>query len=309
MKARPPSSIRVAISTNTGRCCGRTGCGCATSSRRIARKTSKGAAPSCDVENYKRYLESTALKRKIAGVHASRSDILDEMTAPALGRRVSGRQMLSARRHGKHLFARLDDGAWLTFHFGMTGNLKLYKSAEDEPEYERLRFDFMDGHRLAFIDRRMLARAGATDDPDAYIEAHGLGPDALALAEKDFAALIAKRKGQAKSALMDQGLIAGIGNVFSDEILFQAGLHPQANLDRLSAKQVRTLYKSVQKVLKEAVDRGAGSEDFADRLPARWLIPQRAKGGRCPRGHGEVKSLKFSGRTAYFCPACQPLDS
>lgn len=128
----------------------------------------------------------------------------------------------------------------------------------------------------------------------------------MGLGAKDFAARIAGRKGQVKSTLMEHSVVAGIGNVFSDEILFHARLHPQARIDGLSAKKVRALPGSVRKVLKEAIKRGAGGEEFEGRLPASWLIPRRHECARCPRGNGEIRSLKFSGRTAYFCPACQP---
>jgi len=108
-----------------------------------------------------------------------------------------------------------------------------------------------------------------------------------------------------KSALMDQSLMAGIGNIFADEILFQARVHPATKLDRLEKAEIERLYRAIKDVLETAIAHGAGSEQFLDRLPAGYILPQRKKGGRCPRCGAEIECLKIGGRTSYFCPRCQ----
>ena len=108
-----------------------------------------------------------------------------------------------------------------------------------------------------------------------------------------------------KSLLMDQAVIAGIGNIYSDEILFQAGVHPRARSDRLSADAKKRLFSCLKEVLQTAVDAGAGAERLVDRLPKTFFIPHREKGAQCPRCGGEITTVKFSSRTAYHCPRCQ----
>jgi formamidopyrimidine-DNA glycosylase len=101
-------------------------------------------------------------------------------------------------------------------------------------------------------------------------------------------------------------VMAGIGNIYSDEILFQARLRPQTRADWLDAGARKCLFRQIKEVLETAIVRGAGTERLIDRLPRSFLIPYRQKGGRCPRCGSEIATAKISGRTAYYCPRCQP---
>jgi formamidopyrimidine-DNA glycosylase len=261
-----------------------------------------------DVECYRRVLERHGLRREIAGVRVSERRILDGVTPKRLAEGLVGAAFAATRRHGKHLLARLDRGGWLALHFGMSGALAPFAADEDEPDYTRVRFDFEDGGHLAYISRRLLGRVGLADDADAFVRDHELGPDALALARDRgaFMARIAGTKRAVKPALMDQGLIAGIGNEYSDEILWQARIHPQARLDKLDDDALARLHRALRRVLETAVARGAGSEAFLDRLPKGWLLPRRVKDGTCPRCAKPLAIIRSGGRTAYLCPACQP---
>lgn len=113
-----------------------------------------------DVENYRRHLEATALRGKIAGVEVASARVLRGVSGRKLAAALSGRRPESTRRHGKQLLAALDDGAWLTLHFGMTGRLARYTAAQEPPRHERLRLDFAGGGHLAFVDQRLLGRVG-----------------------------------------------------------------------------------------------------------------------------------------------------
>lgn len=261
-----------------------------------------------DVENFRRFLNANALGKPIAHVEVGSAKILRGVTAARLGSALDGRRMTGSRRHGKHLLAALDDGMWLTLHFGMTGRLAYFERLAEDPAHDRLRLDFADGHHLAYVDMRMLGEIGLAADADAFIAEIGLGPDALdpSLDEAVFVALLAGRRGAAKAALMDQSLLAGIGNVYSDEILFQARLHPKIRVQDLDASRVSELFRVMKRVLQTAIDRGAGSEELADRLPADYLLPRRKEGAECPRCGAAIAAMKAAGRTAYFCPACQP---
>jgi formamidopyrimidine-DNA glycosylase len=104
---------------------------------------------------------------------------------------------------------------------------------------------------------------------------------------------------------MEQQVIAGIGNIYSDEILFQARINPTEQIDKLSPAQLKRLFVEMRRVLKTAVARGAGSERFVDRMPKGFLLPERKRGGHCPRCRSVLKVFKVDGRTGYCCPRCQ----
>ena len=260
-----------------------------------------------DVELFRRYLDQTCKGRVIRRVAINDPKMLSGIASDAFAARLEGARILESRRHGKHLLIRLAPAGWITMHFGLTGALRHLQSDEAEPPYSRVRFDFADGHHLAYVNLRRLGAVGLVEDADSFIAAERLAPDALD-PQFDFAAFeraLSDRKRDVKSVLMDQTAIAGIGNIYSDEILFQAGIHPKARTDRLGLDARRLLFRQLKHVLETAVERGSGAELSPDALPRSFLLPQRKKGGRCPRCGGEVRTAKFSGRTAYYCPHCQ----
>ncbi|MEJ2433310.1 MAG: bifunctional DNA-formamidopyrimidine glycosylase/DNA-(apurinic or apyrimidinic site) lyase [Pseudolabrys sp.] len=260
-----------------------------------------------DVENFKRTLDRTARNKKIAHVEVRAGKILQGVSARKLARALTGRKLTRSRRHGKHLFARIGNGPWLALHFGMTGYFADFKKLEDDPAHDRLRLDFNNGTHFAFVNQRKFGKLHLVDAPDDLIGEEKLGPDALdkKLTLKKFRALLGDRRGAIKAALMDQNLIAGIGNVYSDEILFQARLHPQTQVEDLDDTQVGNLYRVMRRVLQTAIKKGAGSEQLFERAPASYLLRHRESGAKCPRCGGKVKTMKAGGRTAYYCPKCQ----
>jgi formamidopyrimidine-DNA glycosylase len=261
-----------------------------------------------DVELYKRYLDEHALRQRIEHVAVGDARILGELSARAFATTLRGNRFEESRRHGKHLLVRLGRAGWLTLHFGMTGSLVYFPKGEDDPPYDRVRFAFEGGAHLAYVNRRMLGRVGLTEDADAFIRAEGLGPDALdpAFDLAAFTAALSGRRRDVKSVLMDQGLIAGIGNIYADEILFQARLHPKTPMTALDERQRAELFEQIKAVLRTAIAQSAGAEAFLERLPDHYLLPQRDKGGRCPRCGAALATLKAAGRTSYYCPRCQP---
>lgn len=260
-----------------------------------------------DVEGFKAELARNALGKVIAGVIVSDARILGELTARTFSARLAGARLVAVRRHGKYLMAEIDRGGWLILHFGMTGGLYFVRKGAEEPAFTRLRLDFAEDGALAYTNKRMLGHIGLADAPDDVIAEEKLGPDALD-AHFDFEAFkeaVAGTTRSVKSVLMDQHIIAGIGNIYSDEILFQARLDPSLRIKDLSAGALKQLYVEMRKVLEVAIASGTGSEQFVDRLPKGSLLPERKKGGRCPRCHAPLKILKMQGRTAYCCPRCQ----
>lgn len=261
-----------------------------------------------DVELYRRRIDAAALQRDIADVEVLDARILDGVAPDRFRRVLRGNRLEATRRHGKHLLVRLARDGWLTLHFGMSGEAVAYGADDPAPRFTRIRFDFAAGAHLAYISRRMLGRVGLADDAESFIAAHGLGPDAL---DPGFDAaalhrLLSGRRKDVKAVLMDQGALAGIGNIFADEILFQARLHPRTPAQNIDQPKARRLHQTMREVLEKAIERGAGSEQFVERLPATWLLPHRRKDAPCPAGcGGTVATLKSGGRTTYFCPSCQ----
>jgi formamidopyrimidine-DNA glycosylase len=255
-----------------------------------------------DVEVYRRELESKALNQRIAAVEVKTPRILGRFPAKRLIERLEGRRFTGTRRHGKRLYAALDDGGFLGMHFGMTGALRYFTGEDPEPAFDRVRIDFANGRHLGYYNRRMIGRVALIPDADADVAERRLGPDALDLDLKTFKQRIGRSRGAVKSVLMDQTLIAGIGNIYTDEILFQARVHPKTPAAALDAATLARMHKTMRSVLKKAIQRGADPE----RLPRHFLIPCREAGEKCPSCGGKIARVALGGRSTYFCPRCQP---
>jgi formamidopyrimidine-DNA glycosylase len=214
---------------------------------------------------------------------------------------VEGKRFESTRRHGKHLFVGLDGAGWLTVHFGMTGSFVYFKENAQGPAHDRIVFELDNGYKLAYVNPRLFGRVGLTGNIEAFLRARELGPDACTIPVADFVQRVGSKRSAVKSALMDQSLIAGIGNIYSDEILFQAGIHPKRSTGDLSEREVREIHKALRKVLGKAIEKHADPR----KLPRSYLLPHREEGARCPGCSGVVEKVKVSGRSGYCCPTCQ----
>ena len=133
---------------------------------------------------------------------------------------------------------RAGDELWLRLHFGMTGSLEYLKHDEVSPKTARVIFRFADNCRLAFDDQRKFGEIELIEDVDEFLQTRGLGPDALEIGLSEFKAILGKHRGAVKAILLNQQLIAGIGNLYADEILFRARMHPATEAARLSDKDL-----------------------------------------------------------------------
>lgn len=255
-----------------------------------------------DVEVFKRYLNATGLHQKIDQVELRDKKVLGKASAGNISNTLKGRQFESTRRHGKHLFVELSDDGWLVLHFGMTGFLQYFKGEEEDPRYHMLVISFDNGYHLAYCSRRKLGTIDLTDNPDTFIDQERLGPDALELNFDRFEQLLKGRRGSIKSLLMNQQAMAGLGNIYSDEILFQAGIHPKTAVDTLTDELRQQLFDKMREVLDTAIDCKADPEN----LPPGYLLPRRHEGEPCPHCDRPIEQIKVSGRTAYYCPGKQP---
>jgi formamidopyrimidine-DNA glycosylase len=210
--------------------------------------------------------------------------------------------LAQSARYGKHLFINLEGDGWLHLHFGMSGFVKTAAPSAPDTEHPRVVIIFEDNTRLIYDNRRMIGKVGITPSPETFIQEKGLGPDALRVDSDDFSARLTTAKGKIKQVLMDQRVLAGIGNEYSDEILFQMGIHPETAVQSLGPDTVQRLYKIMKEVLTGAVESGADLQ----RMPPYFFLTRRKRGGTCPKGHGTLTQLTIAGRTAYICPVCQP---
>lgn len=261
-----------------------------------------------DVEVFNRLVLDRCRGRMIERAVVSDPGILEGISAKALERRLKSQRLLSSKRHGKHLFIQLSEAGALAMHFGTNGSLQFIQGAEAEPSYTRLRLDFAKGDRLAYVNPRRLGRVSLAESAEAYIAKAGLGPDALdaAFDRQAFTAILAGSKRNLKFVLMDQGLMAGIGNIYSDEILFQARIYPGIAADHLQVEAASRLFRAMRKTLETAIRCRAGSEHAIERLPKGFLLPQRRPGGRCPNCGAPLSTARQAGRTSYYCSRCQP---
>src|SRR5437867_11658722 len=254
-----------------------------------------------DVESFRRYFDATSLHQRIDDVDVRNAYVLKGVSGRELARRLKGRSFESTRRHGKHLFVRADSNVWLRLHFGMSGFLRYFKGEEKAPPHTRVLFVFAKDYRLAFDDQRKFGEVGLVNEVDEFLKKRALGPDALDVDISQFKDILAKHRGAVKSILMNQRLIAGIGNIYADEILFHARIHPAIQIARLNDKALTKLFRGTHYVLRKAIAAKADT----NQMPQSWLLPHRGKGGKCPRCGRGLKSATIGGRTAWFCPHCQ----
>jgi formamidopyrimidine-DNA glycosylase len=249
-----------------------------------------------DVEGFRRYFNRHAAGKRMREVEVPAPAIVRNTSGAALARALRGRRLAKSERRGKWLLAPTGEPL-LLFHFGMTGG---FRWNDERHRHDRLVLHFADG-ALAYRNMRMLGGVWLVAGKAGAEGVTGpLGPDAATVDREGLAHLLERRRGGLKAALMDQRLIAGIGNELSDEILWQARLAPTRRVPDLSERETGALHRASRKVLVESMRRG--------RIPRhpRWITSQRrARQPRCPRCRGAVRRDRIAGRTAYWCPHCQ----
>ncbi len=257
-----------------------------------------------EVNAKKDHFNRVALQQPIEKVDLiDTSYILKDIDGPAFAERLRGRTFVGSYRRGKYFFAELDNGHYVLLHFGMSGRFRYYESLENQPKHERFAFQFENGCRMGFDCPRKLARIHYIEDLQGFIEAKNLGEDALKLQEADFMDLTQGRRGTLKGFLLNQRYLAGMGNLYVDEVCWQQNIHPASTVGALSEQQRRALFRNMQQVLAKAVELDAVYANY----PEEWLWNQRSKEGRCPRDGRVLERDKVAGRSTYYCPDCQEL--
>ncbi len=256
-----------------------------------------------DVEGFRRLLQSHVVDEQITSVEVRDRGVLRDRSSDEFVQKLEGRRFGEPDRQGKWLLAPTD-GPTLVFHFGMTGSL-IWEGADGELQrFDRVSISVGNG-RLIFRDQRKLRGLWLADDEDGLAKILGeQGPDALGLSGQRLTERLAGRNGALKSVLMDQRVVAGLGNMLSDEVLWRARIHPTRPFRDLQSRERQDLGRCVQRVLRASVQVGA--------IPRRatWLSSQRSRPDpHCPRCRSRLETSRVGGRTSYWCPACQPIST
>ncbi|MCF7916916.1 MAG: hypothetical protein K9L61_03975 [Candidatus Omnitrophica bacterium] len=253
-----------------------------------------------DVEIFRRYLSRTSLNKKIKEVEIDTAKIVEGISVSKLKKELQGKKFKTTKRIGKNLFVKIDK-KWVLFHFGMTGFFKYFKDKKDKPKHTRLLISFSNGNNLSFVNTRLLGKVSIVEDLDNYLNQKKIGPDALKIDYKYFKQIVDKANKNIKSFFMDQSKLAGSGNIYTDEILYQAKIKPKQKANKLSDKEKKKVFNKMKYVLKKAIDYQADPE----KIPNSWLLNHRDQSEQCPRCGKKIKKIKISGRSAYFCKNCQ----
>lgn len=246
-----------------------------------------------DVESFRKYARRL-LDKKIITVKIMVDSII-KTSESTLRKHLLNNKLVSTGRHGKYLFLKISDGYFLVVHFGMTGSLSYYEN--EKPEHPALILELSNNHNFSINSVRKFGEINITESKREYIKNKGLGPDALSLKQDEFMSIIKKHKGMIKTFLMNQHLIAGIGNVYADEILFQSRIHPETNINELKVNDYENIYSKTMSILKTAVKNNADPE----KMPSNYLLRIRKKNNKCPLCLGRIQKISVGGRPTYYC--------
>jgi formamidopyrimidine-DNA glycosylase len=275
-----------------------------------------------EVEVVRRDLEKEVVGRRVKAVevrphrnamrvirrHARRKEFAD---------RLSGKKITKVDRRGKYVLLHLDDGDVLVVHFGMSGQFLRGTKRQSLPAHTHVVIEFQQGGDLRFIDPRTFGEmfVAAGDELGKVKELDHIAIDPLedTFTWQEFSAELARRAARLKGLLMDQKFVSGLGNIYSDEVLFAAGLRHDRQSDTLSSQEVRRLYRAIREVVQDAIRyRGTTLDDEAyvdlfgkpGEFQAELKVYGR-KGLACRRCRTPIDVVKISGRNSYFCPQCQ----
>ena len=269
-----------------------------------------------EVETVLRGLRKRALGRRIVEVEVLHTGVIAGDVEEFISN-ITGRTTVAARRKGKVLAVELaGPGAsgtkYLILRLGMTGQVTIQPVAAPLEPHTHVRIIFQGGaEELRFRDVRRFGRLRCSTRQELDVLLRGLGPDAQQATEEEFLRAMRGRRGAIKSWLLNQQGVSGLGNIYADEALFEAGIHPLAQPDRVSPAAGHRLYRAMQKVLKRAVNlQGTTFRDYIDieGRPGNYLQRLRVyqkTDGPCPRCGSSIRRVVIAGRSSHYCPQCQ----
>lgn len=267
-----------------------------------------------EVEYVARQLRETLLGRRFTGVDVRWERAIQGMEPQRFASEVTGRAISGVGRRAKYLLLTLDDGRLLIAHRRMSGNMLLRGAGQDEPPYARVVFCLDDGRRLYYTDPRKFGRLMLVC-PDALPRALAeLGPEPLeaAFTPSILAERLAGSRRALKAALLDQRVVAGLGNIYADEALFRAGIHPLRPAGSLTTEELARLHAGIQGALTTGIAHGGTTfgrhRDLYDEAGSNLehVEVYRRTGQPCPRCGTLIARITVAQRGTHFCPHCQP---
>jgi formamidopyrimidine-DNA glycosylase len=232
------------------------------------------------------------LDREIVAVDDRDSYVCRPHAPGEIAAALTGRRLTRAHRRGKFLWVETDDdGPDLGLHLGMAGRIAVDEDAPPQG-WDRFALDFAGGGRMALRDKRRLGRA--VIEPDF---SH-IGPDAAEVARAVFRERVGRGTTAIKARLLDQGVIAGVGNLLADETLWRARLSPRRVAGELSDHELDRLRRELRAAVRDAIRNGG--------VHTGRFMPARERGGACPRCRTPLERDTIGGRTTFWCPRCQP---
>ena len=277
-----------------------------------------------EVETVARGLRQTILGRRILSVSLGKTDFIDDPVA--LEEQLPGCTIQAVERFGKFMLLRLSaaasardvssngdsSSASLLVHLGMTGQLAPSPAAQPREKHTHLSLSLDDGRELRYTDARRFGRVAYLAGAPLAQELAGFGADPLEVSAEEFAQRICRRRARIKALLLDQRVLRGVGNIYADEGLWRAKIHPARLGTSLSKRAAGSLRHELQKTLRKAIEmRGSSISDFLDANgePGEYQRRHRAygrEGKACYRCQSSICRGIVAGRSSYFCPKCQP---
>jgi formamidopyrimidine-DNA glycosylase len=241
-----------------------------------------------------------ALHRRIAAVDDRDTWVCRPHSPGAIDAALRGRAFTAAHRRGKTMWLDVEDGPTLGLHLGMAGRIIVDGASEGDPAppgerphpgWARLTVEFEDGGRMILFDKRRLGRVVLEPDLSR------LGPDAAEISREAFRERVGHGAAPVKARLLDQSVLAGVGNLLADEALWQAGIDPRRAAGTLSADELDGLRRALRSTIRHAVAHGG--------VHTGELIPERRREGHCPRCGTSLERATVGGRTTFWCPVDQ----
>jgi formamidopyrimidine-DNA glycosylase len=267
-----------------------------------------------EVETTRRTLAPHLIGRVFTGARLDWPKAVAYPDAATFEQRLRGRRVVDLTRRGKHLVIVLDDGSALVVHLRMTGSLQFADQAALPARYTRNTLFLDGGSELRFVDVRKFGQLWLIAAEEAErLPYDRTGPEPLdpAFTEQTLGELLHKRHSKLKATLLDQHLLAGLGNIYVDEALFEAGLHPERHADSLTADEISRLHAAIGAVLRRGIaNQGTSYRDFVGPFGEPGsnqedLRVWRRAGQPCLRCGAPIQKLRVTGRGTHLCPVCQ----
>lgn len=265
-----------------------------------------------EVETVAQGLRPQLISRTFVDIQVLWERSIDRPDARAFCVALRGASVIGVTRRGKFITLALDTGQTLLTHLRMTGKFLIQRDLDDDP-HTRVRFQLDDGRFLIFSDTRKFGRMYLVDNPLEVVGELGPEPLSTEFTPQRLAEMLASRRGRIKPLLLNQTFIAGLGNIYTDEALWRARLHPLRTANSLMSDEIARLHKGVVSILQDAIEGGGTSlQDNQYRQPdggggayQNLLAVYGREGDACPRCHGKIERITLGQRGTHFCPTCQ----